>query len=97
MNNIQEDNMVSAKITLKNLRVCICDQQVSLCMQQQHLKVVFTYCLRTKNNGKSIMNIMSACIRTGDTIEIQCDGPDEQAMLDAEIKLIENNFASDEK
>ena len=46
---------------------------------------------------RALLNIMSACIRTGDTIEIQCDGPDEQAMLDAEIKLIENNFASDEK
>ncbi len=45
------------------------------------LKVVFTYVFKDKKiNGKSIMNIMSACIRTGDTIEIQCDGPDEQAM-----------------
>ena len=80
--------MVSAKITLKN-------------PTGMHMRPAseFVYVATTFESsiGKSIMNIMSACIRTGDTIEIQCDGPDEQAMLDAEIKLIENNFASDEK
>ena len=40
-------------------------------------------------NGKSIMNLMAACLKQGSEIEIQCDGPDEQAALDAAVKLIE--------
>lgn len=43
-------------------------------------------------NGKSIMNIMAACIKNGSEITVECDGPDEQAMLDEAIQLIESGF-----
>ncbi len=43
-------------------------------------------------NGKSIMNIMASCIKCGTDITIECDGEDEQQMLDAAIKLIESGF-----
>lgn len=43
-------------------------------------------------NGKSIMNIMASCIKCGTNITIECDGEDEQQMLDAAIKLIESGF-----
>ena len=43
-------------------------------------------------NGKSIMNIMAACIKCGTEITVECDGPDEQAMLDEAIALIESGF-----
>ena len=45
-----------------------------------------------KVNGKSIMNIMAACIKYGTEITVECDGPDEQAMLDEAIALIESGF-----
>lgn len=45
-----------------------------------------------KVNGKSIMNIMAACIKCGTEITVECDGPDEQAMLDEAIALIESGF-----
>lgn len=45
-----------------------------------------------KINGKSIMNIMAACIKCGTDITIECDGEDEQQMLDAAIQLIESGF-----
>lgn len=32
-------------------------------------------------DGKSIMNVMAACMKQGSEIEIQCSGPDETAML----------------
>lgn len=41
-----------------------------------------------KVNGKSLMNIIAACIKCGSEIEVQCDGPDEQAALDAAVDLI---------
>jgi phosphocarrier protein len=43
-------------------------------------------------NGKSIMNIMAACIKCGTEITVQCDGDDEQAMLDEAVALIESGF-----
>ena len=38
------------------------------------------------------MNIMAACIKCGTDITIECDGEDEQQMLDAAIQLIESGF-----
>lgn len=45
-----------------------------------------------KINGKSIMNIMAACIKCGTDITVECDGADEQPMLDEAIALIESGF-----
>lgn len=45
-----------------------------------------------KINGKSIMNIMAACIKCGTNITIECDGEDEQQMLVTAIQLIESGF-----
>lgn len=43
-------------------------------------------------NAKSILNIMSAGIKTSSEIEIQCDGEDEKkALLEIE-KAFKNNF-----
>ena len=43
-------------------------------------------------NAKSIMNVMAACIKFGAEIEVQCDGPDEQAALDKFTELVANGF-----
>ena len=45
-----------------------------------------------KINGKSIMNIMAACIKCGSPITIVCEGEDEQAMLNEAVKLIESGL-----
>jgi phosphocarrier protein len=45
-----------------------------------------------KVNGKSIMNIMAACIKCGTELTVECDGADEGAMLNAAIDLIESGF-----
>ena len=45
-----------------------------------------------KINGKSIMNIMAACIKYGSHITIICDGEDEQEMLDEAVNLIESGL-----
>ena len=43
-------------------------------------------------NGKSITNIMAACIKCGTELTVECDGTDEQAMLDEAVSLIESGF-----
>ena len=46
-------------------------------------------------NGKSIMNIMAACIKCGSTITVECNGADENEMLNAASTLIEDGFGEE--
>ena len=48
-----------------------------------------------KVNGKSIMNIMAACIKFGSEITVECDGSDEAEMLAKATELIESGFGED--
>lgn len=41
---------------------------------------------------KSILNIMAAAIKCGTEVELQCDGPDEEAELEHLTKLIETGL-----
>lgn len=43
-------------------------------------------------NGKSIMNIMAACIKYGTELTVECSGPDENEMLEKAVSLIENGM-----
>lgn len=45
-----------------------------------------------KIDGKSIMNIMASCIKSGNEITIECDGDDEQAMLEEAVSIIDSGF-----
>ena len=48
-----------------------------------------------KINGKSIMNIMAGCIKCGSDIVVECDGPDEEAMMAEVSELIESGFGEE--
>ena len=43
-------------------------------------------------NGKSIMNIISACIKCGTEIEIKCEGEQEKEALEEAVALIESGL-----
>ena len=43
-------------------------------------------------NAKSIMMILAAGLGNGTTVEVACDGEDEQQALDALIALIDSRF-----
>ena len=50
----------------------------------------------TKNdlrvNGKSIMGVMMLAAEMGSTLLVEVDGPDEQAALEAVVKVIDSGF-----
>ena len=46
-------------------------------------------------NGKSIMMLMSACIKCGSEITVVCNGADEEAMLAEAASLIESGFGEE--
>lgn len=43
-------------------------------------------------NGKSLLNIMAACIRCGSEIELVCNGADESEALAEATQLIEGGL-----
>ena len=48
-----------------------------------------------KVNAKRVMQVMTACIKCGTEIEIQCEGPDEAEMLQAAIDLIKSGLGDE--
>ena len=46
-------------------------------------------------NGKSIMQVMTACIKCGAELELECSGPDEQEMLRAAAELINSGLGDE--
>ncbi len=47
-------------------------------------------------NAKSIMGVMMLAAGLGSTVEIETDGPDEQAAMDAIVALIDDKFGEGE-
>ncbi len=43
-------------------------------------------------DGKSLMYLISACIKCGTEIEITCSGEDEKEMMDKAVSLIESGL-----
>lgn len=43
-------------------------------------------------NAKSLINIISACIKTGAEITLECDGEDEEAAMAKVEELASQNF-----
>ena len=57
----------------------------------------FTSSVRISYNGnefdaKSVMMLMSACIKCGAEIEIKCDGPDENEALKVAVDLVNSGL-----
>ncbi len=44
------------------------------------------------HNAKSLLNIIAACIKCGSTVEVVCDGPDENEALAEAVGLIESGL-----
>lgn len=76
--NEQGMHMRPASVFAKAMTVYDCD-----------VTVVFN---GNKINGKSLMNIIGACIKCGSEIELQCSGTDEEAALAEGVRLIREGF-----
>ncbi|MGN1113301.1 MAG: HPr family phosphocarrier protein [Acutalibacteraceae bacterium] len=45
-----------------------------------------------KINGKSLMNIIAACIKCGTEVEVECSGEDEKEALAKALELIDTGL-----
>lgn len=46
----------------------------------------------TTANAKSVLSVLGACIKSGDEIELVCEGEDEEEAMHAMIKIIEDGL-----
>lgn len=46
----------------------------------------------TTTNAKSALSVLGACVKSGDEIELFCEGPDEEEALAALIQAIESGL-----
>lgn len=46
----------------------------------------------TTANAKSVLSVLGACVKTGDEIEILCEGEDEEEALRTVVKAIEDGL-----
>lgn len=43
-------------------------------------------------NAKSVLSVLGACVKSGDTIELICEGADEEEALNHMVGLIESGL-----
>ncbi len=55
-------------------------------------KVTFRYGKNNMANAKSVLDVLGACIKTGDEITLVCDGEGEEEALKAMVKAVEDGL-----
>ena len=79
--------MVSQKVTVKNPTGLHLRPAGILCKEAMQFKSHITFRYRENTaNAKSVLSVLGACIKSGDEIELVCEGEDEQEALAAEIE-----------
>jgi phosphocarrier protein len=64
-----------------------------LCNRSIDFKSSITLKIRDKSvNAKSVLGILSACVKSGDEIELICDGPDEAEAMDTLSHMIQDEL-----
>lgn len=85
--------MVSQKITIKNPTGLHLRPAGILCKEAMQFKSLITFKYRDNTaNAKSVLSVLGACIKSGDEIELICDGIDEQEALKALVAVAESGF-----
>ena len=85
--------MVSQKVVIQNPTGLHLRPAVILCKTAMQFKSLITFTFEnTTANAKSVLSVLGACVRSGEEIEIICEGADEQAALKAMIEVVESGL-----
>ena len=85
--------MVSQKVTIKNPTGLHLRPAGILCKEAMNYKSLITFNFRdTTANAKSVLSVLGACIKSGDEIELVCEGADEEEALAALVAVIEDGL-----
>ena len=85
--------MVSQKVVIKNPTGLHLRPAGVLCGEAMKFssKVTFKYGDDIVN-AKSVLSVLGACIKSGDEIELICEGIDEEEALQAMLRIIEEGL-----
>lgn len=86
--------MVSQKVKIKNPTGLHLRPAGVLCKNAIEYGSVITFKYGGENvaNAKSVLSVLGACIKSGDEIELICEGEDEEKALQEMIALIESGL-----
>lgn len=85
--------MVNQKVRIKNPTGLHLRPAGILCKEAMRFKshIAFHYGNNTAN-AKSVLSVLGACIKSGDEIELECEGEDETEALAALVAAIEGGL-----
>ena len=85
--------MVSQKVVIKNPTGLHLRPAGILCKDAMQFKPHITFRYRDNiANAKSVLSVLGACIKSGDEIELICEGEDEEEALKAIVEAIEDGL-----
>lgn len=85
--------MVSQKVIIKNPTGLHLRPAGILCKEAMQFKSHITFRYRNNiANAKSVLSVLGACIKSGDEIEMICEGEDEEEALKVMIRVIEDGL-----
>ena len=85
--------MVSQKVVIKNPTGLHLRPAGLLCKEAMQFKSLVTFKFRESTaNAKRVLGVLGACVKSGDEIEIFCEGEDEEKALAAVVKVIEDGL-----
>ncbi|MFR8248998.1 MAG: HPr family phosphocarrier protein [Lachnospiraceae bacterium] len=82
--------MVSKKVTIKNPTGLHLRPAGELCKTAMQFKAKITFSFEEgTSNAKSVLSVLGACVKSGDEIELICEGEDEEEALKKMVEAIE--------
>ncbi len=85
--------MVSRSVKIKNPTGLHLRPAGILCKKAMDFQSQITFHFEdTTANVKSVLSVLGACVKSGDTIELTCSGPDEEEALNTLVKAIEEGL-----
>ena len=85
--------MVSQKIKIMNPTGLHLRPAGNLCKEAMKFKSLITFEYRNNvANAKSVLSVLGACIKSGDEINLICDGEDEEEALASLVTAIEEGL-----
>ena len=89
--------MVSEKVIIKNPTGLHLRPAGLFCKTAMEFKSKITVYKKTRYedttaNAKSVLSVLGACIKSGDEIQITCEGDDEEQALAAMVQLVKDGL-----
>ena len=89
--------MVKGKVRIKNPTGLHLRPAGLFCKTAMQFDCKITVLKKTRHeevtaNAKSVLSVLGACIKSGDEIQIICEGDDEEQALKTMIRLVEDGL-----